>query len=189
MARGHVVREPVEMFDVMATTLELAGIQPEHTHFARSLVPQLRGAPGDAQRAVFSEGGYDPHEAHAFEGRAVSGTLFRDPSHIYYPKGRLQQDVPLSVCRATSIRTTSHFMVRRPLGVSELYDLNADPLELHNVYDDPAYATERRRLEERMLDWYVHTADVVPLVEHPRGLPPSTSDVPATPGAVPAVPG
>ena len=72
-ARGHSVSEPVELFDVMATALDLAGIPVGHTHFARSLTPQLRGAPGDPQRAAFSEGGYDPHEPHAFEGRAASG--------------------------------------------------------------------------------------------------------------------
>jgi choline-sulfatase len=171
MARGHVVGEPVEMFDLMATTLELAGIRPTHTHFARSLVPQLRGAPGDPQRAVFAEGGYDPHEGHAFEGRAQSGALFRTPSHIYYPKGRLQQDVPRSVCRSVMVRTMTHLLVRRPLGVSELYDLRADPRELHNLYGAPEHAAVQRDLESRLLDWYVHTADVVPLEEHPRGLP------------------
>jgi arylsulfatase A-like enzyme len=171
MARGHVVREPVEMFDVMATALELAGITPTHTHFARSLVPQLRGAAGDPDRAVFSEGGYDPHEGHAFEGRAQSGALFRTPEHIYYPKGKLQQDVPESVCRATSIRTLDYRLVRRPLGVSELYDLRADPRELHNVYGRPEHSRAQRDLEDRMLDWLIHTSDVVPLEEHPRGLP------------------
>lgn len=31
MARGHVVREPVELFDVMATALDLAGVPARHT--------------------------------------------------------------------------------------------------------------------------------------------------------------
>ena len=171
MQQGHVVGEPVEAFDVMATALELAGIRAEHTHFARSLVPQLGGAPGDPDRAVFSEGGYDPHEPHAFEGRAGTDQGIRAPEHIYFPKGRLQQDVPESVCRATSIRTTTHRLVRRPLGVSELYDLPTDPRELSNVYDRPEYAAVQRDLERRMLDWSIHTADVVPFAEHPRGLP------------------
>jgi hypothetical protein len=26
-------------------------------------------------------------------------------------------------------------------------------------------------LEQRLLDWYIHTADVVPPLEHPRSLP------------------
>jgi hypothetical protein len=57
--------------------------------------------------------------------------------------------------------------------VSELYDLRADPRELHNVYDAPEQAPVQRALESRLLDWYVHTADAVPLEEHPRGTPSS----------------
>jgi hypothetical protein len=56
-----------------------------------------------------------------------------------------------------------------------LYDLRQDPRELHNVYDDPAYGAVRAELEGRMLDWYVRTADVVPLDEDPRRLPPPQS--------------
>jgi choline-sulfatase len=171
MARGHVVEEPVELFDVMATVLDLAGVAARHTHFARSLVAQLRGARGDPQRAVFAEGGYDPHEPHAFEGHEGGEQALRQPSHIYYPKAQLQQDVPESVCRSVMVRTRSHKLVRRPLGVSELYDLQADPRELRNVYGDPAYATEQRALEGRLLEWYVHTSDVVPPDEDPRALP------------------
>jgi arylsulfatase A-like enzyme len=171
MARGHVVREPIELFDVMATALELAGVPATHTHFARSLVPQLRGATGDPQRAVFTEGGYDPHEPLSFEGRAASGALFRDESHIYYPKGRLQQDHPESVSRCVSLRTATHKLVRRPLGVSELYDLEADPRELCNVHGQPAYGAVQQALEGRLLDWFIRTGDVVPHDEDPRGLP------------------
>jgi arylsulfatase A-like enzyme len=171
LARGHVVNEPVEMFDLMGTVLDLAGIEAEHTHFARSLVPQLHGAAGDPDRAAFSEGGYDPHEAHAFEGRAQTAELFRNSAHIYYPKGRLQQDVPTSVCRVTSIRTQTHRLVRRPLGVSELYDLRSDPGECQNLHGSPEHAAIQHQLETRLLDWYVHTSDVVPVEEHPRGLP------------------
>src|SRR5262245_12169063 len=46
-AAGHVVREIVELFDLAPTVLEMAGIAPEHTVQARSLVAQIGGAPGD----------------------------------------------------------------------------------------------------------------------------------------------
>lgn len=170
-AAGHVVDEPIEFFDIMATTLDLASVEPRHTHFAQSLVPQLGGAPGDADRAVFAEGGYDPHEPHAFEGRANDG-IFREPAHIYYPKGIQQQEHPESVCRAVMLRTLDYKLVRRPLGVSELYDLRTDPRELRNVYADPAYAAIRSQMEAGLLDWTIRTADVVPVGEDPRGLPP-----------------
>ncbi|NLG42521.1 MAG: sulfatase-like hydrolase/transferase, partial [Phycisphaerae bacterium] len=169
-AAGHVVPEPIEFFDIMATTLDLGGVEAWHIHFAQSLVPQLHGAPGDPDRAVFAEGGYDPHEPHAFEGRANAG-IFRDATSIYYPKGLQQQEHPLSVCRAVMMRTLDYKLVRRPLGVSELYDLRADPRELRNVYADPAYADVRAQMEAGLLDWTIRTADVVPVREDSRGLP------------------
>jgi len=171
-AGGHVVSEPNEFFDIMATVMELAGLETAHTHFAQSLVPQLSGAAGDPDRAVFAEGGYDPHEPHCFEGRA-NAAIFTDTTHIYYPKGKQQQDAPESVCRATMMRTMDYKLVQRPLGVSELYDLRRDPLELNNVYGDPAYAGTRDAMLTELLDWYIRTADTVPVGEDPRGLPPS----------------
>ena len=53
--------------------LELAGIEARHQHFARSLVPQLRGAAGDPQRAVFAEAGTSTLEPRARESDASHG--------------------------------------------------------------------------------------------------------------------
>jgi choline-sulfatase len=168
-ARGHAVAEPTELFDLTPTVLELAGVEPRHTILARSLVSQIAGAPGDSERAAFAEGGYDPHEQHCFEGHPGGDQIGRDPWHIYYPKARLQQDEPLTVCRAAMIRTASHKLIRRPLERSELYDLRDDPGETRNRHGDPACADVQRALETRLLDWYVHTADVTPFDEDPRG--------------------
>ncbi|MGI6544422.1 MAG: sulfatase-like hydrolase/transferase [Limnochordia bacterium] len=165
---GHVVREQVELFDVMATCMELAGLSCSHTHFARSLVPQLQGAPGDPERAVFAEGGYDPHEPHCFEGRVIGDQAGRGPEHIYYPKGRLQQSEPSSVSRTVMIRTLNYKLIYRTADVCELYHLAEDPQELRNVYEEPAYEDVRRRLESQLLAWYLHTSDVVPWDEDKR---------------------
>ena len=172
-AAGHVVRELVECFDILPTSLELAGVACRHTHFARSMTAQLAGGAGDPGRAVFAEGGYDPHEPHCYEG--VPGgfqDIGDDPKTLYYPKGRQQQEHPESSVRCAMIRTASHKLVFRPKDVSEFYDLAADPQELHNRYDDPSLADVRRRLERRILEWYVHTSDVVPIDRQPRNFPP-----------------
>lgn len=170
MAAGHAVSEPIEAFDVMATALDLAGIEAQHTHFARSLVPQLQGEAGDPDRAAFAEGGYDAHEPHCFEGKDTGDQAGRTPEHPYYPKGRLQQDHPESVCRTVTIRTATHKLVRRTAGLNELYDLTADPLELDNVHGQPQYREVQARLEQALLDWYLHTSDVTPWDEDARGL-------------------
>lgn len=163
---GQVVPEPVECFDIMPTTLELAGIEARHTHFAHSMLPQLRGEAGDPKRTVFAEGGYDPHEPHCFEGSAAD--IAGQPDHVYYPKGKLQQDRPESSGRSVMARTASRKLIYRREGPSELYDLEKDPGELHNRYTDPRYDNVRQELEGRLLDWYLHTSDVTPFDRQPR---------------------
>lgn len=171
-AKDHVVRELVECFDIMPTTMELAGVECRHTHFARSLVPQLAGAAGDPARAAFAEGGYDANEPHCFEGDPgeINGVI-HNPNAIYYPKALQQQERPESSARCAMIRTATHKLIYRPGDVSELYDLAADPLELRNVYGRPEQAGIQRELERRMLEWYVHTSDVTPFERDPRGFP------------------
>jgi choline-sulfatase len=168
---GHVVREPVELFDIMATALDLAGIEAQHDHFAMSLAPQLCGAPGDPDRAVYCEGGYARHEPHCFEGKPARDQFARDEHHIYYPKGKVQQDHPDSVGRTVMVRTSAHKLIYRPTGISELYDLDLDPLEMDNLYGQTSSARIQRQLEARMLDWLVETSDVTPFNIDPRGLP------------------
>lgn len=168
---NHVVREPIELFDLMPSVLEMAETSARHTHFARSFVPQLQGANGDADRAVFAEGGYGAHEPHCFEGRSNTDQGIRDEKHTYFPKGRLQQTHPASVCRAGMIRTQTHKLIHRPAGSSELYDLVADPLELDNRHGQSTLDGVQRDLEKRLLNWMIQTSDVTPLHEDPRGFP------------------
>ena len=170
-AAGHVVDTPVELFDFAATMMDLAGVEPGHTHFARSLTDQLHGAPGDRDRAAFAEGGYDRHEPHCFEGRGLGQQAGRGPDMIYYQKGQLQQDHPDSVCRSVMVRTATHKLIHRTADVCELYDMAADPRELANLYGRAEVAQVQRDLERRLLDFYARTSDVTPFDEDPRGLP------------------
>jgi arylsulfatase A-like enzyme len=43
--------------------------------------------------------------------------------------------------------------------VDELYDLQTDPGELHNLAADPGYADELRRLRHRLVAWMQETGD------------------------------
>ena len=173
MEKGHVVKAPVELFDIVPTTLELAGIEAHHTHFARSQVDALRGRETDPYRAVFAEGGYDGHEPHCFEGKPSDGVA-GDPNGIYYPKGLQQQEYPESVCRAHMVRTANHKLVRRSSGRHELYDLSSDPHELDNVYGRVEYDGMQHSLEDRLLNWQLCTSDVTPHEVDPRGFPEGT---------------
>jgi arylsulfatase A-like enzyme len=162
----HVSNGIVELYDVMATCLDLAGVQADHTHFARSLVPQLRGEPGDPKRAAFCEGGYNNYEPQCFEPLADFPA-----ADIYYPKVALQNEHPETITRTTSIRTLDFKLILRPDGLSEMYDLRKDPRELHNVYGARMYAAQQEQLHAGLLDWYVRTSDVAPKKQDRRGFP------------------
>ena len=173
MEKGHVVASPMELFDIVPTTLELAGIEAQHTHFSRSQVDALRGGDADPHRAVFAGGGYDGHEPHCFEGKPSDGVA-GDPNGIYYPKGLQQQEYPESVCRAHMVRTANHKLVRRSSGRHELYDLSSDPHELDNAYGRAEYDGVQQSLEDRLLNWHLLTSDVTPHEADPRGFPEGT---------------
>jgi choline-sulfatase len=164
---GHVVDEIVELFDVMATCLDLAGIEARHTHFARSLVPQLKGRPGDAGRAAFCEGGYNTNEPQCFEPL----DSFNSAANIYYPKVALQNQQPDTVTRSSMIRTRHHKLIYRPDDQSELYDLVKDARELHNVYGQASYRKTQSELFVQLMNWYVRTSDVAAKQLDPRGFP------------------
>lgn len=165
---AHVVHTMVELHDLMATLLELAGIEPGHTHFAQSLVPHLSGAQGNPRHAVFSEGGYNRNEPHCFEPLEKF-----TPDHIYYPKIELEVKHPDSITRTTMIRTSDYKLTWRPEGMSEFYDLRKDPQELNNVIQENRYNVIISKLQSDLLDWYVRVSDAVPFGRDDRNLPPA----------------
>lgn len=166
---GHRVKEIVEMFDIMPTILETAGIKPQHQFYAKSLVKQLGGATGDPDRLAFCEGGYNPNEFQCSEGAdKPSVEWMKDPHNIYYPKHLQQKRNPESSGRSVMARSLQYKYIRRCFGDHELYDLQKDPRELNNVYGDPAYSDIQREFELKILDWYLETADAAPFEEDAR---------------------
>jgi len=52
-----------------------------------------------------------------------------------------------------------------------LYDCEKDPLELNNVFNDPAYAALKDTMMQQLFDWLVLTSDVTPMLEDSRDMP------------------
>jgi arylsulfatase A-like enzyme len=159
---GNVSHELIELFDIMPTCLELAGTKATHTHFARSLIPQLHGSSGNSQRAAFTEGGYNTYEPQAFEP-IIAG--------LYGPKTRLQNERPETVTRCAAVRTRRYKYIARPNDQSELYDCAQDPMQMNNLFDDSSLRAVQAELQTRLVNWYIDTSGVPPLERDPRGAP------------------
>lgn len=159
-AAAHVSQELIELFDIMPTCLELAGTRATHTHFARSLLPQLRGHGGDPERAAFTEGGYNTYEPQAFEP-VIEG--------LYGPKTRLQNEHPETITRSACVRTARHKYIARPNDQSELYDCSQDPLQRNNLFGQSSVRELQSALQARLMNWYIDTSGIAPPERDPRG--------------------
>jgi len=149
----------VELIDFPATVEALTDITPAHTHFGRPLLPVLPGETDTHRDAVFCEGGRLHGEMHCMELESASSQV---PTGLYWPRVNLQTSEGPEHTKAVMCRTRDYKYVRRLYEQDDLYDLRADPGELHNRVDDPALAGVLASLKDRLLTFYLDTGDVVP---------------------------
>ena len=158
---GRVVDRPVELIDLLPTVLELADIEPAHTHFGRSLLPVI-GDPTERHRDfACSEGGFRTSDQH----------LFETAGFIYEAKARLQHERPDLVGTTISLRTPTHTYVHRRYESDEFYDRVTDPHERRNLIGRPEDLELQQGLRDLLFGWLADTSDVIPWQSHPRRPP------------------
>ena len=61
----------------------------------------------------------------------------------------------------TKVIRTANWKLVHYVGASygELYNLGEDPHELHNLYDDRAYAQVRAEMKSKLVDWLIRSED------------------------------
>ena len=135
--RGAQVTAFSEAVDVTPTILDCLGGQVPRAMDGRSLKP-------------FLEGGLEQDEVPGWRQEAHWEYDFREVT-----SGRAQEALGLDLddCNMSVIRDEAfkyvHFTGLPPL----LFDLAADPGELNNLAEDPAYLGARLRYAEKLLNW------------------------------------
>ena len=131
----------VELVDLVPTIRELLGLddagQPPAIQ-GRSLVGLIDGRSADAdhRRGVLAEHYNAGAAKHSPDRRRNYATMYRERRH--------------------------KVVVRHGTSAGELYDLEDDPRELRNLWDDPACAAIREEMVRRCFDAKVFTTDPLP---------------------------
>jgi arylsulfatase A-like enzyme len=115
---GGTVLDPVSTLDLAATFSDYAGLPPSNGTQGRSLRPLLEGHTGACREVAYNEWRMLP--------------------------GRTGIELDLRTVRTRRYRLSVDLLS----GAGEFYDLEEDPLELSNLFDDPA----RAALRGEMLD-------------------------------------
>lgn len=179
---GQVSEDFINLMDLAPTFLEAAGLRPPAAMTGKSFFGLLTGAeksglrdtvflererhayvrPGNTSypmRAIRTPGFLYIRNLRADRWPAGAPAIETDPPRIFgdCDDGPTKRDILARRADPSVSRSFELCFGKRP--AEELYDLRRDPQQMHNVADDPAYATTRRELRQRLDAWMKETAD------------------------------
>ena len=150
----------VSLVDVMPTLCEVLGLRLPDGVQGRSLWPVLTGS-------AYPEGEF----ASSYAEQGFGGLHYAAGDEIVdLRKDGLNPSVSFDCLNSRSqsgtmrmLRKGNWKLVFDMQGQGQLYDLDEDPVELDNLYDDPAFAHVQRDLLADLLAWTLRTQDPLPL--------------------------
>jgi uncharacterized sulfatase len=155
MAKGGFVWE--EFINIPYIVSYPAKYKPNRSDFLLSLtdaVPTILESAGISPDALAADG-VSHHDM-----LAGNGGQARDSAmvvHFANSKDKRWPDIHCLICGWHKL------VYHAGSGKGELYELDADPRETKNLYEDPAYAQIRQRLTAKLLDELILERDMAPL--------------------------
>lgn len=155
------LEQMVTNVDLAQTILECAGVEPRSRMQGKSFWPQVTDRPDEPTRDAVYYRYYENDDVwhHALAHYGVRTERYK--LIYFYNDGMGLPGTPSSTYPPEW----------------ELYDLREDPLELHNVYDDPRYREVREQLKVRLWQLQAELGDEPHHSQSPPAL--LTASVPA----------
>lgn len=151
---GKVDTSMVNLVDLVPTLLELQGVAVPRAMQGNPLPTVTNAAPRAAAYSEYGAGG--------------PAFILRDLEALPEQHGLGASLASLqwreAEGRRKMVRTSRWKYVTDPMGdLDELYDLESDPCELHNLAADPSHHGTISELRSRILDWAILTEDSAPV--------------------------
>ena len=160
--QSRQIASPVSQIDLVPTLLDFLGQDVPGQVQGKSLRPLIEGTGGDG---VAGDVFYEWNGINAL----VHKDVLRDPLPGYIAEIATREQALASLADPVrSIVTDNGWKLNySPLGEHELYDLNRDPGETHNLAGEPDYWPQMTELGLRIKRWQRATNDPVKLPDLP----------------------
>lgn len=150
-----------DMSDVAPMLFALLRETPPWPMHGRDLL-----APGASpRRAVYSAGGHEQTTRDRFHQIHRNGHICRSDRTM--DKQEIYARYPDSMAKARMVRTETHKLVFRETGDHELYNLQTDPWELDNRWDEYGCRAKREELQLLLLEHLTTTGGDYPPITTP----------------------
>ena len=174
---GTVRHELVSTLDIFPTLLSVTDAKVNSDLAGRSLLPLLRDEPTAWREYLFTE--YQTHSAHNYyPQRTVRGPRYKliqnllpdeeNPGYAFTLR-KFFPELPATIDNARPEVRASYERMRAPPKF-ELYDLQNDPHEFHNLAEAEGFRDVRERLVSKLTTWQQETGDPMLLDANVRRL-------------------
>lgn len=167
-AQGRVVEELVSTIDLFPTMLDITGIKADADLPGSSLMPLIQGEVPAWREYLFTE--FHMHSGvNFYPQRTVRNGRYKLIHNLMHEENNPEYQFALdkfhdrdAFARALELSATE---VRKAYGILhsppefELYDLEKDPHEFHNLAEDPSVILVLEGLKEKLKQWQEHTLD------------------------------
>ena len=164
---GAIDREHlISGIDLMPTVLDITGVDMPSGSDGRSFLPLLRGEKQDGRERVFTQF----HQTAGRRNYPMRCVQTKQFGYIFNPwsngdrvflnesqAGRTMNAMKAAAENAEDIASRVELFLHRV--PEELYDFQSDPDALHNLIDEPEYASELQRLRSALGRWMEETDD------------------------------
>ncbi|QDU13631.1 Arylsulfatase precursor [Gimesia maris] len=170
---GSVSDSLISSVDLAPTVLDLAGLPVGETFQGKSFRKLLKNPKATTRGLIFAE-----HNWHDFEdfGRAVRSPRYKYIRNFYTdipgtpPADAVRSDTYVKMLElrdAGKLTEDQQSCFQIPRQEVELYDVQTDPHELHNLAGNPEYAEVQQELRTALDQWQEETHDRLPRTRRP----------------------
>jgi len=172
----NVIKELVSTIDLLPTILEVAGIEAPADLPGKSLVPFFKGENPEWREHLFTE--FHLHSGHNFypqrtvrdsRYKLIHNLLYEDinPGYQFTMDRFINTEAFYGELENSPSWVKDAYNILQKAPEYELYDLENDPYEFHNLAEDPSARDILEQLQRELMKWQERTND--PL-RHDRNL-------------------